>query len=177
MLRKLGEADAFAYRDVRLFALRESPTAFGASYEQESAMMGDAFIAHYRARVVEPAGFVIGAFEVDGSLVGTAGLFFNAGLKSQHKALLWGIFVRPSARHQGLASRLVAAVILAARAIPGLEQINLSVVSTNENAIRLYLAAGFKCYGCEPRALRVDGIAHDENLMSLDLRPTQVRNF
>jgi RimJ/RimL family protein N-acetyltransferase len=52
-----------------------------------------------------------------------------------------------------------------------IEEIRLSVVTTNAEAVRLYAKAGFSVYGLERRALKIDGRYYDELLMSLPLRP------
>jgi RimJ/RimL family protein N-acetyltransferase len=59
-----------------------------------------------------------------------------------------------------------------ARALPGLEQVNLSVVIVNAAARGLYASLGFVPYGLERRALKLpDGTALDEEHMVLFLTP------
>jgi RimJ/RimL family protein N-acetyltransferase len=48
-------------------------------------------------------------------------------------------------------------------------QVKLSVNTENEKAAALYRSLGFEVYGREPRAMRVDGRYHDEDLMLLRL--------
>ena len=83
--------------------------------------------------------------------------------KRAHKALLWGMYVRATARNAGVGKRLVAAVLDHARG--RVEQVQLTVVSENEAARRLYCAMGFVEYGYEKRALRQDGKYYDDILM------------
>jgi ribosomal protein S18 acetylase RimI-like enzyme len=59
----------------------------------------------------------------------------------------------------GVGRALLAHCLDRARAIPGLEQINLTVTATNERALRFYETAGFRAFGVEERALRV-GVAY-----------------
>jgi RimJ/RimL family protein N-acetyltransferase len=47
--------------------------------------------------------------------------------------------------------------------------VRLGVVATNASAIRLYLRHGFSVYGVEREALFVDGVYHDELLMTCSL--------
>lgn len=49
------------------------------------------------------------------------------------------------------------------------EQLQLTVVSSNAAAIQLYSKLGFVGYGLEKRALRVDGHYFDEMLMARPL--------
>ena len=89
------------------------------------------------------------------------------GAKTEHKALLWGMYVRPHARKSGAARRLVDAVV--AHATGQVEQLQLAVVSENAAAIPLYTAAGFVEYGREVKALKHADRYYDEILMALFL--------
>ena len=60
--------------------------------------------------------------------------------------------------------------------IEGLEQIVLSVTTTQPAAMGLYRSLGFASFGCERRALKVGGRYLDEEYMVLYLasRPCQL---
>lgn len=88
----------------------------------------------------------------------------------RHKGSIWGVYVAPEGRGQGLGRALLDATLARARALPGLELILLGVVTENTAALALYRACGFVTYGVEPRALRVAGRAYDEALLALQLR-------
>ena len=79
------------------------------------------------------------------------------------------MYVRPSARKAGVGRRLVETIIEFAR--HRVELIQLSVVSDNEPARRLYERLGFLEYGIEKKALKQDGRYYDEVLMARDLKP------
>jgi RimJ/RimL family protein N-acetyltransferase len=79
------------------------------------------------------------------------------------------MYVRPNSRNAGVGRQLVEAVIDQAR--DQVEVIQLSVVSGNEGARRLYASLGFVEYGVEKNSLKQDGRYYDEILMALDLRP------
>jgi RimJ/RimL family protein N-acetyltransferase len=70
------------------------------------------------------------------------------------------MYVRDAARGTGLARMLVGAVL--DHATERAELIQLSVVSTNGAARRLYASFGFEPYGIEERSLKVDGAYLDE---------------
>jgi ribosomal protein S18 acetylase RimI-like enzyme len=164
-LRLLGEADAPAFWALRLRGFRDHPEAFGSSWDEASTrpltdVAGD-------LRACDEAGFVLGAFAP--TLIGIAGLRRDPRRKRRHRAALWGLYVDPDARRQGVGRALVQEMIQRARALPGLEQILLTVMSHNQNAILLYRALGFQRYGQAPRAMRLDGRAFDEDLMLLAL--------
>jgi ribosomal protein S18 acetylase RimI-like enzyme len=79
------------------------------------------------------------------------------------------MYVRPSARKAGVGRRLVETIIEFAR--QRVELIQLSVVSDNEQARRLYERLGFVEYGIEKKALKQDDRYYDEVLMAKDLKP------
>ena len=157
-LRVLSSQDAAEFQRLRLEGLRESPTAFSSSYEDERN--------NDTARVAErisPDGrrAIFGAFEGN-ELVGLAGLQREAGRKLEHKAFVWGMYVTPRYRRCGIGRRLIERVIAHAAEMPGLRRINLGVNASNAAAMALYEAVGFKSYGVERAFLLVDGIEQDE---------------
>lgn len=162
-IRPLTAADAAAYRALRLQALRDHPEAFGASYEDEVARS-----LEMTAKRLDggPLNCVFGAFAGD-DLVGTAGFIVpDRSAKSRHKGLLVGVHVAPAHRGHGLGRALVTAVIDHARAHVVLLQAAVGVA--NASALRLYESLGFRHYGREDKALRVDGVFVDEALIVLD---------
>lgn len=161
-LRRLTAADAAPYRELRLEGLRAHPASFGAAWEDEAARPVDWFGDRLGA------GLVLGGFLPDGTLAGTAGLATTEAAKQRHKALLWGMYVLPAARGIGLAAALVKAVLEAAP--PQVEEVRLSVMTTNAAAIRLYTRLGFTRFAVEPRALKIDGEYHDDAMMVRRLR-------
>jgi RimJ/RimL family protein N-acetyltransferase len=159
-IRLLTPADAAVYRPVRLEALAAHPEAFSSTFAREQDMP----LAWFEERLTTSD--VFGAFIAE-ELVGVAGFRRQDGAKTEHKALLWGMYVRPNARKFAAARRLVDAVV--AHAAERVEQLQLAVVSENAAAIRLYTAAGFVEYGREVKALKQDGRYLDEILMALFL--------
>ena len=116
---------------------------------------------------------VFGAFR-GSELVGVAGFAVYEGAKDAHKGRLWGMYVRSDARRGGVGRRLVEAVLDLAR--QRVELIQLSVVSDNEAALRLYESLGFVEYGIEKHALKQDSRYYDEILMAKDLEPFDLQS-
>jgi ribosomal protein S18 acetylase RimI-like enzyme len=154
-------ADAASYRDIRLEGLRCDPEAFGSTFAAENARP----LTFFSERLDGSAAF--GAFH-GSELVGIAGLLIHEGQKEAHKGLLVGMYVRPNARQAGVGRRLVETIIEYARRRVDLVQ--LSVVSENEPARRLYERLGFLEYGLEKNALKQDGRYYDEVLMAKNLK-------
>ena len=79
------------------------------------------------------------------------------------------MIVRRSARGRGVGRALLEDAIRRAREIPGLVQIQLSVVEGQAPAAGLYARLGFAEYGRESRAFFAQGEYYDELLLALDL--------
>lgn len=159
-IRLLTPADAALYRQIRLEGLETHPQAFSATFAREREKP----LAWFEERLTTSD--VFGAF-VEDELAGVAGFRLRDGTASEHKAVLWGMYVRSGARHLGLGKRLVDAVV--AHAAERVEQLQLTVVAENEAALRLYTRAGFVEYGREVRGLKQNGRYFDEVLMTLFL--------
>jgi ribosomal protein S18 acetylase RimI-like enzyme len=159
-IRQLTPVDAASFRELRLEGLRLNPEAFGSTYDFEK----DQPLERYSGWLTNST--VFGAFQKS-HLIGTASFTQLSGLKESHKGLLRAMYVRPTHRRCGAGRQLVQSVIEHAR--QKVEQLQLSVVSTNQPAIRLYQSLGFRQYGLEPHALKHNGQYSDEILMSLDL--------
>ena len=91
-IRRLLPADAALYREIRLEALTLAPEAFSSTFAAESVEP----LSWFAARLDRAA--VFGAF-AGGDLLGIAGFFAKQGRKEAHKGALWGMYVRPNARH------------------------------------------------------------------------------
>jgi len=161
-VRRLMPDDAGLYREIRLEALQLSSEAFGSTFEHE----GSQSLGYFQEALTMAD--VFGAF-LETDLVGVAGYRAQAGTKQAHKGLLWGMYVRPVARGTGAGKRLVKAVLDHARG--RVELVQLTVVSENEAAQRLYLSCGFVAYGHEVHSLKQGGRYYDELLMAVALTP------
>jgi len=161
-IRHLNPADAGAFQTLRLSALRECPTTFASSYEEEREIP---MLTVAERLAVRADRCVIGAFE-GADLVGNVGLRREEKLKLAHKAFIWGMYVAPAFRRHGVGGRLLGQALAQAASMPGVRQINLGVNAANAPAIALYEALGFEPFGLERGFMLIDGVPHDEILMS-----------
>lgn len=102
---------------------------------------------------------------------GAVGLYRDRLLKSSHKAHLWGMYVTPNHRRQGIASELLKAVLRHAAYLPGVSWVHLKVSAATPNAQRLYERAGFYVWGTELAGARYDGQTVADHHMALCLEP------
>lgn len=165
-IRLLTVNDAADFHALRIEALRQYPEAFYRTPEEEERKpLKD---VEDRLNSMDDRNFILGAFD-DESIVGMVGFFQQTAIKGRHKGHVWGTYVKPEYHGRGIAKQLMQRLIDAAKKIPELEQITLTVVTENKAARRLYDKLGFQCYGTEPRALKLGERALDEDLMVLFL--------
>lgn len=169
--RCLTPDDAGEWLRLRIEALAGDPEAFSASLEEyRSLSMEDV-----KRRLWSGAdAFVVGAFEA-GRLLGVAGFYREKGEKSRHKGRVWGVYLTPVARGKKIGRRMMAALLERGLAIEGVEQILISVSTTQVAAARLYRSLGFEPFGLEPRALKIGDRFIDEEYMVLDNHRANLR--
>jgi len=165
-IRRLGIEDAADYRTLRLRSFMEHPEAFTTSYHELERQT----LAETEKRMAMPHLKFWGAFK-DGVLCGYVGLDRESRAKSHHKATLVGMYVAPEFAGRGIGRALVEALVHEARA-DGLELVVLTVTEGNAKAEKLYEKCGFRSFGIEPRAIKVDGRAYAKNHMALQLTPS-----
>ncbi len=151
-IRTLNGDDAEALAELRRRALIDSPLAFLASPEDGFA----ATVESARDAVSRAADSpVFGAW--DARLVGMVGLYRDQHVKAAHKIHIWGMYVRPESRKQGLGHRLLVAALDHARGIDGVRLAHIGVTDSAAHAQSLYERVGFRVWGDEPEALCHDG--------------------
>jgi RimJ/RimL family protein N-acetyltransferase len=160
-IRQANLEDVHQYRELRLNALLDSPTAFSADYQTN---------LHY------PMSFWEGRLTFDqygmtffaehaGNLIGMTGIRIGESPKTKHGAYIWGVYIRPEWRGLHIAEALIEECADWGRQRK-VVILKLGVMANNAAAIRCYERCGFRTYGTEPRALLYEGIYYDEYLMS-----------
>ena len=139
LVRETVADDWQALRDIRLEALRDAPTAFGSTYEQETER-GE---AHWRDRIARGGTFL--AFVPEVSATEPSGLI-GGYQEDPVTAELVSMYVRPRARGRGVGEALVAAVIDWAGQ-RNAAAVRLWVTETNTPALALYERCGFALTG------------------------------
>jgi ribosomal protein S18 acetylase RimI-like enzyme len=160
-IRRLLAPDAPAFQYLRIEGFTLQPREFRFAPPDEANTPR----SEIEARLARD--FVVGVYH-DGELVGVAGLSRCGGVKVNHKALLWGMYLRARFRGLGGGDALMSALLDHARDC--VEIVTLTVMSDNARALRFYRRWGFVAYGVETASVRCeDGTYLDETLMSLRL--------
>ena len=128
-LEVLGPHDWQAWRDLRLEGLLDTPIGFGRLYAEESGFSD----AQWREAAQRP---VLRVMAYDGDqAVGMAGGF----VREDGKPTLYGVYVRPASRGQGVLALLVDHVASWCAPVP----LRLDVHEDNHRAHAAYLKLGF----------------------------------
>jgi len=141
-VREVGGDDWRTWREIRLRALRDSPSAFGSTYAREEALTE----RHWRDRVGDPDGVCV-LVEDDGTQVGMGGGFQDLP-GFLHVVAMW---VAPAHRGRGVGQAVLHGIDAWARE-RGL-RLHLDVNTANAGARRSYELFGFAATG-ETRPLR-----------------------
>jgi len=133
VVREVKRDDWQTLRDVRLAALRESPSAFGSSYAREAQFTEE----QWRARISDRSVTFFAYLPESAEPAGLAGVYVPDGV-----ANLVSMWVRPPARGRAVGEALIGATADWAKA-----RLLLWVTETNGPARRLYDRCGFALTG------------------------------
>lgn len=161
IIKRLTEDDWQHLKHIRLESLKDSPNNFESSYEEEIQKSDEKW------RSWPNRCYALGAF-LEGTLIGSCRFFQEFGAKLSHKGNIYSMYIKPKYRGNGIAKMLIKEVIALGKK-QNCTQIHLTCVATNTIAINLYTKYGFKIYGIEPNAIKVDDKFYDEYLMVLKL--------
>jgi GNAT superfamily N-acetyltransferase len=170
LIRPVQISDVEAFRAMRLEAVRDYPLAFTADLAETQGRP----IEWWRDLVSRNTGeghasVIMVADAGEGGLAGMTGLFSPMQPKLAHTATIWGVYVRPPFRGQGIGEQLLRACVGWARA-KDFAAVKLSVVEGNDTARRCYERVGFAAYGNEPVAVQWENRFYNELLMAIRLK-------
>ena len=160
--RRLNSADASALVALRCEALAAEPLAFEASLDDGGTPTIDSVTGMLNDHDRQA---IFGTFNGI-ELVGMLGLYRASRIKTRHKAMIWGMYVKPGERNRGAGHALLLAAIEHARSW-NVDQVQLSVTDAAPAARHLYESHGFTIWGYERRALCWNERFLDEYHLSL----------
>jgi hypothetical protein len=148
-LRALLAEDSVAYNTFLLRGVREHPDTLRISEH-------DIATAPFTTPPAEGATFV--AYAPDGTWLGVVTIEREPGRsKRRHIAWILRMYVSAESAGAGVGRALLLRAIEEARALPGVEKLNLTVAAHNARAIALYESVGFRGFAREEDAFRDPG--------------------
>lgn len=165
IIRELTAEDANDYWDLRLEALKTNGEAFAITYEESNSRSNP--IERVENNLSSPGSITFGAF-IDGNLAGNVTVLYNSLEKMKHKASIVAMYVSPHFRKRGIGRALLAEAEKAAKSSQ-VELLQLTVVTTNPSAVKLYEKTGFVSFGVEKQAMKWNQEYYDEMWMSKEL--------
>jgi len=147
------------YRELRLKALMDNPLAFDSSPKEEGQLSDE----EWKEKLHEPNDFKV-FVEDNGRLVAKMEVEWNMREKVRHIAEVYGVYIDPTYRGQGLGKMLMDEIERLAKD-HGIEKLWLDVVVTQEPAKKLYRKLGFREIGRTEKSIKVDGKYYDKLLM------------
>jgi RimJ/RimL family protein N-acetyltransferase len=160
--RTLDINDFESYNEIRKISLDTYPEAFLSSNEEENSIRKERFYS----TIKNEFNFIMGAFD-ENKLVGIISVIRENRKKANHKAGIYGMFLKPEYQGKGIAKELLDISLKKLFEIKDIQKVNLSVNASNEKAINLYEKSGFNPYGIERNAICIDDKYYDEILMVL----------
>jgi len=141
-IEQISRSNALIFKDVRLRALQDSPTAFGSTYARESQLSDSDWL---KRAADWSSNRSVGYLAMDdGAPCGIVAAFLNE--TDPFKAHLVSMWVAPTHRRVGVGRTLVTAVQSWA-ITRGARLLQLTVTSSNRAAIEFYVQNGFSMTG------------------------------
>jgi ribosomal protein S18 acetylase RimI-like enzyme len=164
VIRMLQPHESAIYREVRLACLKNVPEYFGSTYEEE--VLNPKFSFETYIENASPDHAMFGAFDGE-RLIGITGFNRMARKRASHRGEIVQVYVDSSYRGQNIGEKLLRHALDYAFTLDGIEQVQLSVISSNKTAIRLYEKLGFKTFGVQSNYFKVGDIYMDQQFMQL----------
>jgi len=163
VLEQISPANALIFKNVRLRALQDAPTAFSSTYARESAIADHEWIMRSVRWSSDGAiGYI--AFDGDCSCGLVACYVQTENPLRAHVISMW---VDPSYRRTGVGKMLINAVQAWAQE-RRMRDLKLMVTSVNEGAIRFYERIGFRKTGNKGAYPNAPSIEEFEMVLALE---------
>ena len=151
-------------RELRLEALKESPLAFGSSYDEEIERSEEEWKEYILRPLINDYIYAQYA-KMDGKIVGSIGAYIEPLEKTAHIAYTTGFYVTKGLQGEGIGPLLLDVLIEKLSQRPGIRKLQLQVAVTQEPAIKLYKDKGFVEVGRLKDDIHYDGEFYDALIM------------
>ncbi|MEO8885973.1 MAG: GNAT family N-acetyltransferase [Mucilaginibacter sp.] len=161
---ELTTTQHYNYKDFILKGLKTHPDAFRISPQDE---LNEPF-----PTLGNSHSFTLGALDEQDKLAGVVSFKTEIANREKlaHKGLLFRMYVGASHSGKGIGKQLMKKLIERVKELPDIEQINLTVVASNNRAVGLYKSFGFEPFSLERKAIKSNDYYLDEYTMVLFLR-------
>ncbi len=157
-LELITPQNAMLFKDVRLCALQDTPTAFSSTYAKESQLTDADWVARAAQWTNERSATYL-AMDAEIPCGIASGILDKDDAKRAHLLSMW---VAPTHRRIGIGRSLVD-VIVAWAGTQSVRVLQLLVTSNNDTAIRFYQQLGFEMTG------RTEPYANDPTLSNYEM--------
>jgi ribosomal protein S18 acetylase RimI-like enzyme len=149
------------YKAFRLAALQNDPQAFASSFAREVAFPDQKWQERLaQAREKKTSWVLLAREQNSGKYTGMVGGFRNEDHIAQGTAEIWGVFVDPTKRDQGVAAALMEGILEEFSRDPTIKIAKLEVNVDQLGAKNLYTRFGFAQKGEPYPHLMGDGTSH-----------------
>lgn len=138
-IKRITPESALVFKQVRLRALEDSPTAFSSTYARESAFPDEEWVSRATRWSGDATDAIFLAMDGEAAC-GVVGSYVEK--ENAERAQLVSMWVDPAYRHEGVGKALVDRVIEWNRSC-GVRQLALMVTSVNSGAMTFYERLGF----------------------------------
>lgn len=165
MIRPLSASDVDAFIDIRREMISREVLSFGSDPDRE--INREQTLKDLAQKNAE--NFILGAFDGE-TMAGMVGCLRHQRQKESHKAMIWGMYVRPDYRGRQIGRKLIEETVAKISEVEGVEKVMLSATSAAAPARALYESVGFTLYGVERDSLRWQGQCLDQYFMEYLVR-------
>lgn len=148
--------------DLRLESLKTDPQAFSALFEKEAARTEEEWRTRWLKTQGKDRSQAMAIAKYGDKAIGMAGAHREDDPSAWR---IFGVFVSPAFRRQGIARKLMEEVLAQIETMPEVRQINLMVNSNQRSAVDLYERMGFKVEKVLKDEKMGDGKRYDEYYM------------
>ncbi len=167
IINSLSNKDWKKYKKIRLEALKINPEAFLNSYADVLKYPDQKWQEDLRKSAKKDGTFYLFAFDKD-KIVGMNGAHWRNDKKTiSHIIEVFGVFVTPAYRGQGIGKKLMEGVINEVKKDSQFKKIKLGVNAQNLPALKLYQNCGLKIVGKLEKELKFGNKYCDEIMMEM----------
>lgn len=157
------------YKDLRLLALQTDPQAFDEPYSRPSLWDDEKWQRRLREANEGKTSCMLFA-RLERKLIGMVGFYRNEDDLASHTAQIWGVYVDPQKRGQGVAKSLFTEILKVLTNNPDIATVKLQVNTDQPIAKKLYESFGFTVTTTSQIQLG-DSQTHQVSIMTKQIHP------